>query len=122
MKGAPHPETAAEAAAWARRRADYLKSGVGGPNCLALDCASSGAYLSGAGYGHSPDACTVCALVMASWPTRPVGGTGFRHVPRGGLRLASDWQAGEPGVSGYPHAACHPSASAAQRRADVGAA
>ncbi len=106
MKRAQCPETAHEAAEWSRRRGDYLKSGVGGPNCAGIDCASAGAYLSGTGYGESPDACSWCAALMASWPTRPVARTGFKRVPRGGLTNASGWLGSSeaPGLSPAPAA------------------
>lgn len=94
------PETQDEAREWQRRRRDYLRSGVGGATCTGLDCAGAGAYLSGSGYGESPNACPACAAVMATWDTRPVGGTGFRHVPRGGIPVAPpEWQDGSRGVS-----------------------
>jgi hypothetical protein len=94
------PETPDEAREWQRRYRDYLRSGVGAATCTGLDCAGSGAYLSGSGYGDSPDACPPCAALMSTWSTRPVGGTGFRHVPRGGLPVAPvEWQVGFPGVA-----------------------
>lgn len=109
----PLPETAQEAREWQRRRNDYLRSGIGGATCTGLDCAGAGAYLSGPGYGDSPDACPACSALMATWDTRPVGGTGFRHVPRGGLLPASPvWQANASGVA-LPHQRAAATASAA---------